>query len=492
MNKQVTSVFRNDQPHTRQYVIGPEPFKFHNDWKVLSLDNGLWLSYCPKLCVKSGINRAGTRITLIGIPIECQPEQNRPEECFTEITKENFRRNTYGWSNRWCIIIGREIITDAGSLMSVFYPKPSTWDQRKLYISSSQKLLSKFYEVSWDYSGGTPYAPMTYSPELFVLLPDQRLDIVDGTIDNPTYPYMDNLDKSEESLREQMASLLKVFMQELHNKEKAPICLSLSGGADSRRQMAAMLAAQVPIFPFTFKKNYWETSDADIFLPDRICQEVGTGLKSIEARNRSFILAKEKLYREHTGFRISTTPGEAFFYYTTGCLDELPPERPFMDGQAYELVGNYYYRETPPLKSIDDLLAWRFSTTLESRKETRLYMEHAVDNGGSFKDLRDYAFLLANMPVYGHKYQFLDMIFHVYTPVNCRLIYSIAQSVEVLRRQEKKFLISVTNHLEPRFANFPTNPRNKIAKAIWLFIKNTKISDLASHFWRKYIMRAWN
>ena len=472
-----------DQPHTRQFLVGPKPNAVKEDWKLLKLDDELWLSYCPKLAVRSAVNVEGKRVTLIGVPIECRAERPRPEIALEGLKVDTFREITYSWSSRWCIIVGQEIITDAGSLMAVFYPEPSTHKEREFYVSSSQKLLSRFYDLSWDDSN-TPYAPATYSPQLLCLLPDQRLDLKYGTVENPTYPYLDLIQETEAHLREQVASLLTVFMREVYRIEQQPVHISLSGGADSRRNLAAALAAKIPTRPFTMRKAYWKMSDADLSMPKRVCQEAGLDLLTIDARNRSPIRAKEQTYEEQTAFRKSMYPGETYFYHVTGCWDELPSEACFIDGQAYELVGNYYYREKAPFATIEEMLGWGFRAPPDTRGETLRYAEQVRHNGGSFFDLRDFAFLLANMPVYGHMYQFLDMRFHVYCPVNCRMTYSLSQSVGEARRQDKKFFLSVTDLLEPRFQRVPTNPPDNIVKRTL-----PRIRSKARRFRSKYLSR---
>jgi hypothetical protein len=125
-------------------------------------------------------------------------------------------------------------------------------------------------------------------------------------------------------------------------------------------------------------------------------------------------------------------------------------------------VGNYYYRRAEAFQSAGEMLDWVFESPEETRNLSLDYLASA--SGGSMRDLRDFAFLLANSSVYGQMYQAMDLWCDVYVPANCRRLYSLAQSISPELRQDKVFWISVTNSMEPRFATIPTNPQDKLFK----------------------------
>lgn len=447
-----------DRPHARQFVFGPEPCKAWADWVVTRVGR-LWLSCCPSLCVHQAVNANGEDVILIGLPIECT-DKLPPQQQLPLMTVEDMARMTDTWSNRWALIIGSRIATDAGGLLGVYYPSEM---HERFYASSSQRLLGRIFPgCGQDVREAAAYAPATRQQGIFALLPGQWLDVETGSVEQPREPLFAQLQGSVEDLQEEYAALLRNCLKGIHHRERKTLAISLSGGSDSRRNIAAACAAGVPFRAFTFRKPYWNTSDADLHLPAQVGRLLGFPVHSIDPRDYPPMLERGEAYAEHTAFRKLNRPGELFYYYVRNMWKGY--ESAQIDGQGYELTSHYYHKEIGPFECADAMLAWCFSSTPQSRAASKRYLAAAV--GGSMVDLRDFVTLLADHPFCGQMNQAMDMWAVFYTPANCRRMYSLSQSVTVEQRKDKRFLMSVTDLLEPRLAGLPTNPPDSLAKRL--------------------------
>jgi hypothetical protein len=466
----------NQRPHFRQFVIGPKSAPAYPDWVAIQLGQDLWLSHCPSLNVHQGTNSLGEQVFILGTPVECST--GHPEDRIPEVTKENYRSLTDTWTNRWCLIVGDSICTDPGSLQALFYkPEPGA----NPFVSSSVRLLANYYPGCEESVRGVSYGPATPHKSAWQLLPGQWLNLRSGEIVQPAEPLFDQVAGSVDELRAEYASLLKNALAAIAAREGRQLAISLSGGADSRRNLAAAQAARVDFQAFTFRKAYWTTSDADLNLPRVLGRRIGHDVLVIDTRDLEPNPDEGRTYREHAGFRDRDTPGELFYYNVRQAWKGLSVAQ--VDGQAYELIANYYYKETSAFSSMDEMLNWRFESTPESRQASKLYLERAA--GGSMTDLRDFVFLLANMTTYGQMYQAMDLWSSTYCPANCRRMYSIAQSVPVEMRQDKRFILSVTDVLEPRFAGIPTNPPDAPFKRAVQLVRHLGPWNLARILMRK-------
>ncbi|MCZ8158974.1 MAG: hypothetical protein O9256_03700 [Rhizobiaceae bacterium] len=453
----------NLRVHRKQFLISSSGrFLAPEGWSQLDVAGSVKLYHCPELHIAHALNAIGQPVILIGNAIEIAGN-GAPELRLSEITHDNWREITDTWGNRWALIIGTSITTDASGMLGVFAPSPQ-YRRADFAVSSSARLLSTLYPECDEVVRGVAYAPATPMAGIYCLLPGQWLDVVSGEVLQPTRPIFDFIDRSPEQIRDECCALLIEFMRQAHRIEQDTLWISLSGGADSRRNLAAALAAKVNFQPFSFLKKYWQTSDADRKIPLLLGRVVGIETLIIDAGEYLEDSQLVKLYRDHTTFRAELFPGELFYYFTGGHWDAIPRYSAIIDGQNYELVGNYYYRRVPKFSAPEEMLDWAFECPSETRQLSLRYLESA--SGGSMQDMRDFAFLLANSSVYGQMYQAMDLWCNTYVPANCRRLYSLAQSISPELRQDKTFWISVTNQLQPSFSAVATNPRDGLLKLV--------------------------
>lgn len=461
-----------DRPHTRQFMLGPAPYEARSDW-VTTRVGRLWLSHCPSLCVHKAVNANGEDVILLGVPIQCT-DGAAPEDQLALMTAETMKGLTDTWSNRWALIIGTRIATDAGGLLAVFYPSET---HEHFYASSSQRLLGRLYPGSDENVRRRAYAPATPQRGVFALLPGQWLDVATGSVEEPREPLFAQLSGSVEEHRAEYAVLLRNCLRDIHQRERRTLFIPLSGGADSRRNVAAASAAGVPFEAFTFRKGYWDASDADLQLPAKIGRLLNFPVHTIDARADPIRSSERRhAYAQHTAFCEVDIPGELFYYYIRDVWKEYGS--PQISGLAYELTSHYYYKETGPFAGVDAMLDWRFSSTPQSRAASKQYLSAAV--GGSMMDLRDFAFLLSDTSDHGQMYQAMDMWAVVYTPANCRRMYALSQSVPVEHRKDKQFLISITELLQPRLAELPTNPPDALPKRMIQVVRTQGVGGITS------------
>ncbi|MBL0419557.1 hypothetical protein JI739_04260 [Ramlibacter sp. AW1] len=445
-----------DVPHTRQFVFGPAPYAARSDWVTVRVGQ-LWLSHCPSLCVHRSVNVNGEDVMLLGVPIQCA-DGATPEQELARMSVDTMKRLTDTWSNRWAVISGSRIATDAGALLAVFYPSDT---HEHFYASSSQRLLGQLFPGCDENVRGSAFAPATPQRGVFALLPGQWLDVATGTVEEIREPLFDQVPGSIEDLREEYAALLRNCFKRIHQREQKTLFISLSGGADSRRNVAAASSAGVPFEAFTFRKRYWDASDADLQLPTRIGRLLGFPVHTVDARvDPPSSVERRDIYMQHTAFRALDIPGELYYYYIRDMWKGYNSAQ--IDGQAYEMTSHYYHKKVEPFAGADAMLAWCFSSTALSRAASKRYLSAAA--GGSMVDLRDFVCLLANNAVCAQMNQAMDMWAVLYTPANCRRMYSLSQSAPVEQRTDKRFLISVTELLQPSLASLPTNPPDALPK----------------------------
>lgn len=468
--------------HRKQFLICSAGKHLpESDWLSVSLTETTILYHCPELRVEISINPLGQTTVLLGTAVECVGDQS-PGSRLREITRENWLDITDTWGNRWVLIIGQAITTDASGMLGVFFPD-AQYRHDNFAVSSSPRLLGELFPGCDKPVRGVTYAPATPMAGINCLLPGQWLDVETGEIEQPRQSIFKQIDKTPDEIRQECCAIMKKFMQQVFEIEKRTLWVSLSGGADSRRNLAAAVASGIPYQPFSFLKKYWQTSDADRKLPRKLGRVIGIETLLIYAGKYLERSDLAKAYRNHTSFRDILLPGELFYYFSGGHWEHLPATSAVVDGQNYELVGNYYYREVGSFESAQDMLNWHFECPRDKRSLSLEYIGFA--SGGSMSDLRDFAFLLANSSVYGQMYQAMDLWCDVYVPANCRRLYSLAQSVRPDLRQDKAFWISVTNSLEPRFARIPTNPRDGLFKFLVNLVRRRGIYSTISLFARK-------
>lgn len=125
--------------HRRQFVIGPEPFRFSDDWLCRKLNPSTWVSCCPELRAGLTTDAEGVCWSLLGLAVQTIEDQADPLDGISGAPSNAVPDLYTTWAGRWVLIGRGQVHMDASGLLGCFHglgPHGSTW------VSSSPALLS--------------------------------------------------------------------------------------------------------------------------------------------------------------------------------------------------------------------------------------------------------------------------------------------------------------------------------------------------------------
>src|SRR5687768_15672847 len=92
--------------HRRQFVIGPEPFRFSDDWLCRKLNRSTWVSYCPELRAGWTTDAEGVSWGLLGLAVQTIEDQADPLDGIAGATSDAAPDLYASWAGRW-VMVGR-------------------------------------------------------------------------------------------------------------------------------------------------------------------------------------------------------------------------------------------------------------------------------------------------------------------------------------------------------------------------------------------------
>ncbi len=336
--------------HRRQFVVGPEPFRAHEDWNCVALSSGVWLSHCPELRTGFAVDAEGTHWALLGLAVESDPDAPMPLDHVAKSRTSEVPSILPGWAGRWALVGAGAVHPDASALLSCFH----TESDGLRWASSSPALIARLagQDLAEDadprplhYERGIGWVPPPRSRFARVarLLPSQRLDLRSGVA--PRWPLTDPMEGrlSHDDRLERVERRLRTVLARLPEFGE-PIWLGLSAGHDSRTMLALCRAAGVDVRLFT--RIAPRMSVADHVLPPRLAERCGLAHTGIEGASPA--AERLALAAEHSAGHVSA--GDALPY--------LRGERAGLrgisiGGQAFELFSGDYER-LEPIDAIGD------------------------------------------------------------------------------------------------------------------------------------------
>lgn len=464
-------------PHRKQFVIGPHAqlskITLPDRFRETELNGGLSIRFCPDLRTTSAKDEEGKVVFLIGTVVEANAEKPSPEQILPRLNHGNIEAMTASWCGHWLLVIGDFIYGDCCGLLSLYQPRRRLLDKFGiLFCSNSPVLMSLIYgldieEFSPKKTALFPMAPKTFVPDLRTMLAGERWNLHSAERSFP-FVLFKPADIEPDEVRAKVAGFLKTAVTRLHETTNEPLLCALSGGYDTRLNLAASKASGVPVRAYTFEKSYFYITEADRLLPPQIAKASGVEHKMIRSGSPS--LARARAYIEHSGGMVSSFPGSGYDHYVHGYWDQAGLGKPVLDGQCYELAVNYHRNKFPVDFGLSHLRLFGFNLTEEDYSELQDYWQNQPLSEKF--DRRDLIFWTGNINgVYARMTQEHDLFADLFYPACNREQFDLLLSVPPEIREACRFQATITSLLCPKLDEFPYNPPEPLFKRV---VKRTR------------------
>ncbi len=320
----------------KQYLLTNQALSL-SDMKELPIEGGVRLYIGKDLPIRCGMTAAGTSYVLLG---EAYCTDRFPREATEDLdaaTDDAAFTITKFWTGRWALILGKELITDASGLMSVFYHEAENgW-----ILSSSIALLS--YQLGMNEDKRVALTGLTWS-----ILPSTIRKAVkllfctqSVTLNSTLKIHFHNRfsewrDISYEKRVKTITLSLVAGLKNIDKYSGRKLWIALTAGKDSRLTLAATLSAGVPFDTYTAKHR--NISDADRHLPKEMSRKYGFTHHLL--KKGQFSKAKYKEYCEFSCYNSLGADGE---FYATGQFDMIPSSVVSIKSGLFE-AGQTYAR----------------------------------------------------------------------------------------------------------------------------------------------------
>jgi hypothetical protein len=280
--------------HTRQFVLGPEPVGVYDDWQYVELDDGLVLSHCPILPTARVRDAGGDEWCLLGLALPIHAGRPEPAQELRSLASGDPALLYRGWAGRWLLIGRSELHMDAAGTLGCFY---RTVDG-EVWVSSSPALIAELPgrrlavepPIRLAHAEGMDFFPPPCSGfrGVFRLLATQTLDVHGG---RPSLRFRNPLgtvgvESDYAGGLERVQAMLEAAWAALGRRAEE-ICLTLTGGKDSRLLLAALVAAGVPTETVTLHHHTVHMAVGDRLLPARLAAAVGLEHRWVEPKRLS-------------------------------------------------------------------------------------------------------------------------------------------------------------------------------------------------------------
>lgn len=444
------------RPFRRQFVLGPQPWRFNEHAGARQVAPDVWLSYDEALPVTEVTGRDGLPRFLLGHAANGSTGQPVSAGELADVTVANYTTETASWGGRWLFLIGGRALTDVGGLLGLFY---SSAAPGSVWASSSGVLLCRRL--------GRPEMrkPLAIAPtgsygNFSLLLPGETLDLRGARVELVhTRPFW-RVQGSEQDLVGRAVTLLDGLLRGYHAfAGPGGLLIGLSGGADGRRNAA--IAARAGLNPglYTFRKSWFVSTSADRDLPREVARALGLACR--EVSGAQWEATRHALWVEHTGDAAADArPGSNYFYFVRGFWEQLGYGRTTVEGLCYELGANYYYGGhwgiPADFSHLQAAGRGAACTAEELALTDRFWSQLIFDVEIDRRDLLFWTYTMGT--AYSRVYYESDVWTDALCPANCRLLYSIMMSLPPARREGKGFQNQITVRAMPALAALPINP----------------------------------
>lgn len=460
-----TNITAAVKPHRRQFVIGPEPFRFSDEWLCRQLSPRVWVSYCPEL--RAGWTTDAERVSwgLLGLAVQTLEDEADPLESISGAATDVVPDLYASWAGRWVLIGQGQVHMDACGLLGCFFgrgPGDRTW------VSSSPALLSRIL---------SPAAPLAADPRQlryvvglswftpprsrFVgmsrLLPSQIIELDTGRIlPRPLMPPLDPSREFDETLR----LLQQCFITALRRLPAAGsgLWLGLTGGYDSRLMLAIARCAGINVRPFT--RVAGRMSVADRLLPPKLAQQLGFEHVFVRGRGRGHV--RKNLVAEHCAGHVSDGDAEPFLSGVRESLDGIA-----FGGHCFAVASGFWKLRLLPdccdnpevgSRQLARLLGEPLNSTATAG--VREWLEWVLQTPHAHLDWRDRFFMEQRLAGWlSSKEQMYDLGgFERFPILNAARTYALLLSLKEHQRLGSGVQVELIRRIAPELLRYPFNP----------------------------------
>lgn len=485
--------------HRRQFVIGPEAFRAHDDWCCRQLEASTWASYCPELRAGWTSDADGALWGLFGLAVETLEDKAEPLAEIARTRSADVPDLYASWAGRWVLLGRGQVHMDASGLLGCFYgkaPSNQTW------VSSSPALLARIlspdalpavdprpllYEVgiSWF----TP--PRSRFAGMHRLLPSQVIELNTGSIrPRPLMPPIDPARGYDETL-ELLKQSLVTALRRLPTKGRR-LWLGLTAGFDSRLMLAIARCASIDVMPFT--RVAARMSVADRVLPPLLAHELG--YDHIFIRGRKGNPDSKHFVAEHSAGHLSDGDAKPFIQGVRDCLEGIS-----FGGHGFAVASGFVDLRLlpdtvndPKIGAVQIARVFREPETSTATAGVRDWLEWVIENPQEHLDWRDRFFIEQRQAGWlSSKEQLYDLSKLERFPVlNAARNYTLLLGLEESQRLGSLAQVELIRRLAPQLLNYPFNPQDQYFGI--LRVTAVKSSDDPLYVYRKVagkLRRMW-
>ncbi|MDM9631143.1 hypothetical protein [Robiginitalea aurantiaca] len=456
--------------HQKQFVVSAQKHHLNSKWRSISVGNGLHISYCSKLPVKTLNDCKGNIYYLLGWPVLLENNFKNEYAGIQEIESDSHK-----WAGRWCLIGKDQIFSDASNLICLVYDKSCS------YLASSPVLLNSLlnkkspdYDLQGKYYHNWFIVPGTAYSNIFKMFPGEKAIRLKNSWGiryrqlelNYRFDSYEDLynDLSESFLNEVSYLVLKLKLKPL---------VALSGGYDSRLILAIASTVKKDVRSYTHVFPSMKISDYKI--PKAISSENLFIKPSVFKKNL------QTLFDQHSG--IHARDADRFFF-SHQQWQSFNENQVCLRGGILELAGEssaHLYERLPDLK-------------FQNEEDTRIF-NYALSDFRNFQiqATKKYATYCSNHPLRTHfhkKYyldqriggwlSYIEQSLTLAKPLSHNLGNSIYQinlmkSIPSNMMSVKGFHLDFIRRNAPSLLNFPFNSSSKVDKIKALL--NSKINS---------------
>lgn len=330
----------------KQFFISNR-YRSFRDWATLTLNTGYTLVYQPKLHVSH--NADGSAV-LLGHAWQVEDSLPSPSEIIEHLepnlTAEQVMEIEKTWCGRYIIIYDGLILTDACSMLGVYYADDMITSSLHV-LCQLRGIPPQWPDIRLGLSPNFIPGPLTGYEGVSKLLPSQILHY--PTLDVKTRPLLPDSSMEHLSEEERIKAFSQAFVTSLQNMRiQFPahrIMVALTGGKDSRLLMALMEKARLAYGTFTAWHDRITEGDKDI--PPQLARTV--------QRTHTMIMRQPYSPQAHSDYDTHTAgyakdQDQNFWAY--GQYSQLLADHPqvlILRSSIWECTDDHYRHFTDPL-----------------------------------------------------------------------------------------------------------------------------------------------
>ncbi len=254
----------------KQFVISHDEWLWNERTKSLQLKNRFFINYDQELHICA--NEAKD-VVILGDAWQTDKVQDSPQNIIQTLTADSSIDEIIAIEKSWCgryvLIVGERIFLDAVGLLPVFY-SAKTYASSLRLLCLKEGIKPRNPRIKDNSGMNWQPAPLTIYENVRRLLPSQIINFQSGDITPRQLLPSDYSNLDEGVLIDRIIELSDTSLHNMRKTLKGKIHLSITGGHDSRCQMALLEHSGIDYDCYTY--TYDGISDGDRDIPSLLCK----------------------------------------------------------------------------------------------------------------------------------------------------------------------------------------------------------------------------